>query len=547
MSFAGKRILLVVGGGIAAYKSLELIRRLRERGAAVRVILTEAGSHFVTELSLASLSGDKVYRELFDLTSEAEMGHIVLSRQADAVVVAPATADLLAKLASGPGPRPRLDRAARYRQAGADRACYECTDVAARGDQRNLAQLEADGIAIVGPNDGDMACGEFGPGRMAEPEEIVSAIAAMLDPDRRLSGLKALVTAGPTLEPIDPVRFISNRSSGKQGYAIAEALRAAGAETALISGPVSLPAPAGVKLIKVETARQMLAATEAELPADIAVCAAAVADWRPANPANAKLKKRDTAPSVALTENADILATLARHATRRPALVVGFAAETDDLLANAEAKLRAKGVRLDRRQRCRCWRHHGRRHQPRASHRRWRKRNLAANVQARGGPPPSGPHCRAFRKGGGMKIAIRRLPHAADLPLPAYATAGSAGLDLLAVVTGDMVLSPGRRHAVACGIALSLPPGVEAQVRPRSGLALRHGVTVLNAPGTIDSDYRGEVAAILINHGEAPFTITRGLKIAQLVIAAHAKADWSEADHLDASVRGAGGFGSTGL
>ena len=310
---------------------------------SVRAILTEGGRHFVTALSIGSLTGDKVYQELFDLTTEAEMGHIALSRSADLVVVAPATADLIAKLASGLAP----DLASTALLA-TDKPVLLAPAMNVRmwnhaATQRNVAALMADGIHVVGPNDGEMACGEFGPGRMAEPDEIADRIASLLGAETLLSGFKALVTAGPTHEPIDPVRFIANRSSGKQGYAIASALAQAGANTVLVSGPVELAPPPGVKLVKVETARQMWSACEVELPADIAVCSAAVADWRPVNAANAKLKKRDAVPNIALTENPDILAGLARHGAKRPSLVIGFAAETDDLIANAKAKLASKG------------------------------------------------------------------------------------------------------------------------------------------------------------------------------------------------------------
>jgi phosphopantothenoylcysteine decarboxylase/phosphopantothenate--cysteine ligase len=341
LTLAAKRILLIIGGGIAAYKSLELIRRLRERGATVRAILTEAGTQFVTPLSVASLTGEPVHQNLFDLTQEAEMGHIALSRSADLVVVAPATADLMAKLVAGLAP----DLASTTLLA-TDKPVLIAPAMNVRmwthaATQRNLATLVADGVGVVGPNDGEMACGELGAGRMAEPDQIVAAIEKALTPDRRLKGFKALITAGPTQEPIDPVRFIANRSSGKQGYAIGSALAAAGAEAVLVSGPTSLAPPPSVKLIKVETARQMWAACEAELPVEIAVCAAAVADWRPAATFNAKMKKRDAAHTIELVENPDILASLARHA-KRPALLVGFAAETDDLLANANAKRIAK-------------------------------------------------------------------------------------------------------------------------------------------------------------------------------------------------------------
>jgi phosphopantothenoylcysteine decarboxylase/phosphopantothenate--cysteine ligase len=343
LSLTGKRVLLIIGGGIAAYKCLELIRRLRERGAGVRGILTEAGARFVTPLSVASLTGDKVYQELFDLTAESEMGHIALSRSADLVVVAPATADLMAKLAAGLAP----DLASTALLA-TDKPVLIAPAMNVRmwehpATKRNLAALRADGIHVIGPNAGEMACGEFGLGRMAEPDEIVAAIEGLLNPDRRLAGFKALVTAGPTHEAIDPVRYIANRSSGKQGYAIAAALSDAGADTVLVSGPVEIAAPARVKLVKIGTAREMWSACEGELPADIAVCAAAVADWRPEITATAKLKKRNTAPTLSLVENPDILVGLAQHASLRPRLVIGFAAETEDLVANASAKRLAKG------------------------------------------------------------------------------------------------------------------------------------------------------------------------------------------------------------
>jgi phosphopantothenoylcysteine decarboxylase / phosphopantothenate---cysteine ligase len=342
LTLAGKRVLLIIGGGIAAYKTLELIRRLKDRGTTVRAILTEAGAQFVTPLSVASLTGDKVYQNLFDLTQESEMGHIVLSRSADLVVAAPATADLIAKLASGLAP----DLASTALLA-TDKPLLIAPAMNVRmwehaATKRNIASLKADGIHVVGPNDGEMACGEFGPGRMAEPDEILAAIEKLLDPDLRLKGFKALVTAGPTHEPIDPVRYIANRSSGKQGYAIASALINAGADTVLVSGPVELTAPPRAKLVRVETARQMWTACESQLPADIAICTAAVADWRPTNAANSKIKKRDTTPQIALSENPDILAAIAHHASR-PALVIGFAAETDDLIVNATAKRAAKG------------------------------------------------------------------------------------------------------------------------------------------------------------------------------------------------------------
>ncbi len=341
---AGRRVLLVIGGGIAAYKSLDLIRRLRERGAAVVPVLTRAAEEFVTPLSVGALAGQKVYRALFDLTDEAEMGHIQLSRTADLVVVAPATADLMAKMAGG-----QADDLASTLLLATDKRVLIAPAMNVRmwnhpATQRNLATLAADGILRVGPNDGDMACGEYGPGRMAEPLEIVAAIEAALG-QGPLAGRHVLLTSGPTHEPIDPVRYIANRSSGAQGAALGAALAALGARVTFVTGPAAVPPPAGVTVVKVETAAQMLTAVQAALPADAAVFAAAVADWRVANAAASKMKKDGSgrAPALVFAENPDILATVSRLVEGRPRLVVGFAAETDDVLANATAKRLRKG------------------------------------------------------------------------------------------------------------------------------------------------------------------------------------------------------------
>lgn len=341
---AGRRVLLIVGGGIAAVKAPDLIRRLRERGAAVRCVLTAAGHEFATPLALSSLSEDRVFTDLFDLTDESEMGHIQLSRQADIVLVAPATANLMGRMAAGMAP----DLAATLLLA-TDKPVMLAPAMNVRmwlhpATQRNLATLRDDGVLFVGPNEGNMACGEFGPGRMAEPLEIVAALEAHFGP-RPLQGLRALVTSGPTHEPIDPVRYIANRSSGKQGHAIAAALARAGAETVLVSGPTSQPDPAGVEVRRIETARQMLDACEAALPADIAVCAAAVADWRVATEAGEKLKKEKGGgpPGLAFAENPDILATLSGRTEARPGLVIGFAAETEKVIEHAIAKRQRKG------------------------------------------------------------------------------------------------------------------------------------------------------------------------------------------------------------
>ena len=348
MTLEKKRILLVIGGGIAAYKSLDLIRRLQERGARVRTILTKAGAEFITPLSAASLSGEKCFTDLFSLTDEADIGHIRLSREADLVVIAPATADLMAKMAQGFA----QDLASTVLIATDKRVLiapamnpYMWNHPATR---RNLAQLLADGVATVGPNQGEMAeRGEAGKGRMAEPLEIVGAIEKLLaemPATDALKGRRMLVTSGPTREPIDPVRYISNRSSGKQGHSVARAAAAAGAEVLLVSGPVEIPDPSGVKTVHVETAAEMLSAAEAALPVDVAVCAAAVADWRVDAVANEKLKKQEgRIASLSLVENPDVLATLARHSKKRPRLVIGFAAETENLIDHARAKLARKG------------------------------------------------------------------------------------------------------------------------------------------------------------------------------------------------------------
>jgi phosphopantothenoylcysteine decarboxylase/phosphopantothenate--cysteine ligase len=341
-----KRKLLIIGGGIAAYKCLELIRRLKERGIASRVIMTRAGAQFVTPLSVATLCGEKVFTDLFDLTDETEIGHIELSRSADLVVVAPATANLMARMASG-----QANDLASTALLATDKPVLIAPAMNVRmwqhaATQRNLTTLQADGVEVVGPNDGDMACGEYGPGRMAEPAEIIAKIEAMLGGAiaQPLSGRKVLITAGPTHEPIDPVRYIANRSSGRQGYAIARAAQRLGAQTILVSGPVHEAIPPGVEVQPVETADEMLKACQGEIPADIAIFSAAVADWRVSNQVDNKLKKsaNGTLPSLELAENPDVLATIAKAGPKRPQVVVGFAAETENVIDNAKAKLARK-------------------------------------------------------------------------------------------------------------------------------------------------------------------------------------------------------------
>ena len=341
---AGKRLLLVIGGGVAAYKSLDLIRRARERGAQVTPVLTPAAEQFVTPLSASALAAEKVYRDLFDLTDEAEMGHIELSRAADLVVVAPATADLMAKMAGG-----HADDLATTLLLATDTPVLIAPAMNVRmwqhpATQRNLAALQGDGVRVVGPGEGPMACGEYGPGRMAEVAEILTAVEAGFA-GGPMAGRHVVVTSGPTHEPIDPVRYIANRSSGAQGTAVAEALLALGARVTFVTGPAEVLPPEGAQVVPVETAREMREAVMAALPADAAVLAAAVADWRVANASGRKMKKDASgrAPVLEFAENPDILAEVAGLGEDRPRLVVGFAAETDDVIPHAEAKRARKG------------------------------------------------------------------------------------------------------------------------------------------------------------------------------------------------------------
>ncbi|MPL89858.1 phosphopantothenate-cysteine ligase /phosphopantothenoylcysteine decarboxylase [Rhodobacter sp. 140A] len=341
---AGKRILLIIGGGIAAFKVPELIRLLRGQGAAVTPVLTAAGAQFVTPLTVSTLAGEAAHTDLFDLTHEAEIGHIQLSRAADLVVVVPATADLMAKMAAG-----LANDLASTLLLATDKRVLIAPAMNVRmwdhpATQRNIATLRADGVLFAGPTEGDMACGEFGPGRMVEPATIVAAIGQALATGP-LSGRHILVTSGPTHEPIDPVRYIANRSSGAQGTALAAALRDLGARVTFVTGPATVPPPSGVEVVRVETAREMLAAVETALPAEAAVFAAAVADWRVANESGQKMKKDGTgrAPALDFAENPDILATISRRSEGRPRLVVGFAAETHDVLRHATEKRARKG------------------------------------------------------------------------------------------------------------------------------------------------------------------------------------------------------------
>lgn len=341
----GKRLLLIIGGGIAAYKCLDLIRRVKERGMTVRTILTKGGEQFVTPLSVSGLSAEKTYRDLFSLTDETEMGHIRLSREADLLLVAPATADMMAKMAAG-----IADNLATTALLATDKPVMIAPSMNSRmwdhpATQRNITQLSADGIHVINPAAGDLACGEEGTGRLAEVDDMVQALESFFTPTGPLRNKHILITAGPTYEAIDPVRYIANRSSGKQGYAIARALADLGARVTLVSGPTSLPTPRGVDIVRIESADEMLTACQQALPADVAICVAAVADWRVTTEANQKIKKQGDGalPALDLTENPDILKTLSKVSKDRPDLVIGFAAETENVLAHAQAKLTRKG------------------------------------------------------------------------------------------------------------------------------------------------------------------------------------------------------------
>ena len=524
----------------------------------MRCILTRAAQEFITPLSASALSAERAFTDLFDPTTEFDVGHIRLAREADLIVVAPATADLLARMAGG-----HADDLACAVLLATDRPILVAPAMNPRmwehpATQRNLAQLAGDGVAVVGPNAGEMAeAGEAGIGRMAEPLEIAAAALSLLgkdEGDKTLAGKRIIVTSGPTHEPIDPVRYIANRSSGKQGHAIAAAAAAAGADVTLVTGPVNLPDPLGVNTVRVETAQDMFAAVRAALPADVAVFAAAVADWRVDQPNANKIKKQaGGTPVLGLIENPDILASVAHDANIRPRLVIGFAAETEHIIEHAKAKLARKGcdwivandvsadtgvmggdrntVHLVTLQGVESW--------PPQS-----KKQVAQALVARIADALAGA-CQVSK----VELRIMRLPHAGDLPLPAYQSEFAAGLDLVAAVPADapVIIAPGGRAAIPTGLAMALPPGVEGQIRPRSGLALRHGITVLNSPGTVDSDYRGEVQVILANFGQASFSVERGARIAQLVLAATLQAAICEVANLDETTRGVGGFGSTGM
>ena len=553
-------VTLIIGGGIAAYKALDLIRRLKERHIDVRCVLTKAAQQFVTPLAASALSHERVYTDLFDPGSEFDAGHIRLARECDLIVVAPATADLMAKMAQG-----HADDLASAILLAANRPILLAPAMNPlmwnnAATRRNVLQLRRDGIQMIGPNAGEMAeAGEAGVGRMSEAIEIAAAAVDILRPPRPrpLAGKRVLITAGPTHEPIDPVRYIANRSSGKQGYAIAAAAQAAGADVTLVSGPVDLRDPAGRhgdprgigarhaasggsgiagRYRDLRRSRRRLARRQrrrAEAEEDLRRNAAATTGGKPGHSGH-DLEAKGQAPAAGNR--------LCRR-DRAP-------------YRQRQGQDRAQGLRLDRRQRRFARdRRDGRRpqHRPFADprRRRYQRRFLARDDQGTGRDRTG----RENRKQGGaelvsatVKVDICQLPHGEGLALPAYQSADAAGLDLLAAVPADtpLILPPGKYAMVPTALTIALPPGYEAQVRPRSGLAAKHGVTVLNSPGTVDADYRGEINVLLINHGEAPFPIRRGERIAQMVIAPVVQAELVPVTSLSATDRGSGGFGSTG-
>ena len=489
------------------------------------------------------------------------IGHIELSRAADLVVVAPATANLLARMAGG-----LADDLATTLLLATDKRTLVAPAMNVRmwehaATQRNVERLKADGVLFVGPEAGPMACGEFGPGRLAEPPAIIEAIeralaaGALLDdwrPRSRgpLSGRHVIVTSGPTYEPIDPVRFLGNRSSGRQGHAIAQAALSADARVTLVSGPVSLPDPIGATVIHVETAVEMRAAVEAALPADAFIGAAAVADWRVETVAGAKIKKGDRgSPTVRLVENPDILAEICNNKASRPAVVIGFAAETEDVAANASAKLHRKGCDLIvANSVAKGTSTFGGADESGPAHRRERGGVVAVNEQGGRCGSNHTPSGRRTVEASMITIVYRQMPHAEGLQLPSYGSEDASGMDLVAALPVDagVVLGPGERALIPTGLAIELPRGFEAQIRPRSGLALHDGVTVLNSPGTVDADYRGEIGVILINFGKKPFEVRRGARIAQLVVCSVERVALIAGARLTSTARGSSGFGSTG-
>ena len=536
LELAGRHIVLGLSGGIACYKAAELARELVKAGATVQVVMTDAAQQFITPVTMQALSGRNVYTSQWDARETNSMAHINLTRDAHLVLVAPASADFVAKLLHGRADdllsllclaRP-IERCALLVAPAMNREMW-----AHPATQRNFRQLAADGATVLGPGSGDQACGETGDGRMLEPGELLDAVVAFFQA-KVLSGKRVLVTAGPTFEPIDPVRGLTNRSSGKMGFAVARAAADAGADVTLIAGPVSLATPRGVRRLDVTTAAEMHAAVLAAATAsDVFVATAAVADWRPVKVAEAKIKKSEgrAVPVLELAENADILAAVAQLPT--PPFCVGFAAESGDVLAHASEKLVRKKVAL-----------------------------MVGNI----GPATFGQDDNALTLVDAA--GHRELPRAGKLALarqlvaeidvrildarmagrmPAYATAGSAGLDLRACIEVPLILAPGQTQLIPTGLAIHIAdPHLAAMILPRSGLGHEHGIVLGNLVGLIDSDYQGPLMVSCWNRGHAVFTVQPFERIAQLVVVPIVQARFRIVEAFDESRRAGGGFGSTG-
>ena len=539
-----KKILLIICGGISAYKSLEVIRGLKKRDVSIKTILTKSGKNFVTPLSISSLSQEKVYEDIFSAENEAEMDHISLSRWADLILIVPATANTISKLSYG-----LTDDLASTVVLASNKQVFLVPAMNVRmwehkSTQNNLSKLKSYGYKIIGPEIGDMACGEYGKGQMSEPSYILETIENYFKNIEKNKKFKALVTAGPTKEFIDPVRFITNKSSGKQGYEIAKSLRDSGFETTLISGETNLDPVEGVKFISVKTAEEMFRETLNNLPADVAIFNAAVADFRVKEISSEKIKKSENL-DLKLEKNIDILSNISNHNSLRPKITIGFAAESQNLEFNSRKKLDQKncdwiiandisdktiGFDSDDNEVSIFYKN-------KESEKLLKKKKslIASEIVNR---------IISELNQVMVKVLFKRLNQKAKLP--SYKTFGSSGMDLMACVDGPVIINPNESKLIPTGIAIAIPEDTEVQIRPRSGLAAKSSISVLNTPGTIDSDYRGELKIILFNHGKDEFIVNDEDRVAQMVLMPILKVEIEETSELPETIRGSGGFGSTG-
>ncbi|RFA30050.1 phosphopantothenoylcysteine decarboxylase [Alkalilimnicola ehrlichii] len=536
----GSNILLGVTGGIAAYKSADLVRRLKDAGAEVRVVMTEGATRFVTPLTFQAVSGNPVRLDLLDPAAEAGMGHIELARWADTILVAPASANFMARLAQG---------------MADDLLTTLCLATEAQlvlapamnrimwrnpATQANADLLRGRGVRLLGPGEGEQACGEVGAGRMLEPTELVAALMS----GEELAGVEVLITAGPTREPIDPVRYITNRSSGKMGFAVAAAAQRAGARVTLVSGPVALPTPVGVERVDVETAAEMHAAVMARVEqTDVFIGSAAVADYRPAAATQSKIKKNQAEMALALARTEDILSAVAAHPARP--FTVGFAAETDRLAEYARGKLARK--RLDMIAANWVGGETGFDSADNALEVFWPEGHQALERQPKAELAEALIRLIAKRYHEKIQLKILDSRLERDFPLPSYATDGSAGLDLRACLDAPLTLAPGKTELIPTGIAVHMDDtGLAAMILPRSGLGHKHGIVLGNLVGLIDSDYQGQIFVSCWNRSETAFTVEPGERIAQLVFVPVVRADFELVDEFAPSTRGDGGFGHSG-